>query len=58
MSENYTPAAEERADLPWLIFTLNEQAYAVNSKYVKRYRNETRYGYCASRRARYILRTC
>ena len=34
MSENYTPAAEERADLPWLIFTLNEQAYAVNSKYV------------------------
>ncbi len=34
MNENYTPAAEERADLPWLIFTLNEQAYAVNSKYV------------------------
>lgn len=34
MSENYTPAAEERADLPWLIFTLHEQAYAVNSKYV------------------------
>lgn len=34
MDENYTPAAEERVDLPWLIFTLNEQAYAVNSKYV------------------------
>ncbi len=34
MDKNYTPAAEERAELPWLIFTLNEQAYAVNSKYV------------------------
>lgn len=36
MAENYTAAAAagERTELPWLIFTLNEQAYAVNSKYV------------------------
>lgn len=34
MNENYTPDAEERDELPWLIFTLNEKAYAVNSKYV------------------------
>lgn len=34
MNENYTPAAEERSELPWLIFTLNEKAYAVNSRFV------------------------
>ena len=34
MNENYTPDAEERSELPWLIFTLNEKAYAVNSKFV------------------------
>lgn len=36
MDENFNgaSAAEESAELPWLIFTLNGNAYAVNSKYV------------------------
>lgn len=35
MNEKYTADnSEELVELPWLIFTLNEQAYAVNSKYV------------------------
>ncbi len=35
MNENLkTPETEEAADLPWLIFTLSGNAYAVNSKYV------------------------
>jgi len=33
MDEKYTPA-EDAANLPWLIFTLNGNAYAVNSRYV------------------------
>ncbi len=33
MNENFN-AAEENAELPWLIFMLNKNAYAVNSKYV------------------------
>ncbi|MDE6763467.1 MAG: chemotaxis protein CheW [Oscillospiraceae bacterium] len=34
MNKNYTPDAEERSELPWLIFTLDEKAYAVNSRFV------------------------